>query len=164
LGLPVTYIWAVEVNISSTGVSLLGQPRILLDSTELWWAAIDYIPDGYLIEGPEVIYRAPYYYLFFAAGAYCSASYSEGVARSKNFWGPYEKLHVPLLSTGMVGSMNGTKLIGPGHASFIRFPGADPRNDWMAVWHASLPGEACVRTAFMSYLQWGDDDWPYVAS
>jgi beta-xylosidase len=136
----------------------------LLDSTELWWAAIDYVPDGVLIEGPEIIYRDPYYYLFFAAASYCSVSYSEGVARSKFFWGPYEKLHIPLLSTGLVGSVNGTKLIGPGHASFIQSPGADPQNGWVAVWHASFPGDICVRTAFVTPLNWGVDDWPYVAS
>ena len=164
LGLPVTHIWAVQVNISSAGVFLIGKPQILLDSTELWWAAIDYVPDGYLIEGPEIIFRDPYYYLFFAAAAYCSPTYSEGVARSKNVFGPYEKLHIPLLSTGIVGSMNGSKIIGPGHASFIQYPGADAKNDWMVVWHASFPGETCVRTAFASYLQWGLDDWPYVVT
>ncbi len=162
LGLQITHIWAVQVNISSVGVSLIGQPRVLIDSTELWWAAIDYIPDAYLIEGPEIIYRDPYYYLFYAAAAYCSPSYAEGVARSKNFWGPYEKLHIPVLSTGLVGSVNGTKLIGPGHASFIR-TGADPQSGWMIVWHASLLGETCERTAFVSHLSWGLDDWPYVA-
>lgn len=164
LGFPVTHIWAVQVNISSVGVVLIGKPQVLLDSTELWWAAIDYIDGGSLIEGPEIIYRDPYYYLFYAAAAYCSPSYSEGVARSKSVLGPYEKLHIPLLSTGIVGSVNGTKLIGPGHASFIQFPGADPQNEWMAVWHASFAGEACVRTAFVSYLQWGIDDWPYVVT
>ena len=160
LGLPITRIWAIQVNISTYGVSVIGQPRELLDSTELWWAAIDYVPNGYLIEGPEIIYRDPYYYLFFAAAAYCSHSYSEGVARSKSLWGPYEKLHIPLLSTGIVGAVKGTKLIGPGHASFVQ----SRRGDWMAVWHASLAGEAtCVRNAFVSPLQWGDDGWPYIA-
>jgi arabinan endo-1,5-alpha-L-arabinosidase len=160
LGLPVTHIWAVQVSISSAGVSLIGKPQVLLDSTELWWAAIDYVPDGHLIEGPEIIWRNPYYYLFFAAAAYCSPSYSEGVARSKSMWGPYEKLHIPILSTGIVGSVNRSKLIGPGHASFVK----DPKNEWIAVWHASFPGETCVRSAFVSYLQWGADDWPYIVS
>ncbi len=109
------------------------------------------------------MYRHPYYYLFFAAASYCSNSYSEGVARSKNFWGPYEKLHIPLLSTGIVGAVNGTKLIGPGHASFIQVSAANPENGWMVVWHASLAGATCVRTTFVSHLFWGDDDWPYAA-
>ena len=41
------------------------------------------IAGGSLIEGPELVHRGDYYYLFFAAGKYCQESYSEGVARSR---------------------------------------------------------------------------------
>ena len=78
---------------------------------------------------------------------------------------------VPLLSTGIVGLAGGEKLLGPGHASFLR----DAAGDWRAVWHASTsagaghPSQAtrgsassCVRFPFISDLVFGDDGWPYV--
>lgn len=44
-----------------------------------------------------------------------------GVARSKNVLGPYEKMLTPVLATGLVGiGPDGSKLIGPGHATFVR--------------------------------------------
>ena len=53
-----------------------------------------------------------YYYLFFAAGKFCTASYAEGVARATSVWGPFEKLPVPLLSTGITGRTGGQKITG----------------------------------------------------
>lgn len=74
-------------------------------------------PGGSLVEAPEIIKVGAYYYLFFAAGMFCQASYAEGglyarfgcisllgVARSTSLFGPYEKLLVPFLSTGIVGN------------------------------------------------------------
>lgn len=99
-----------------------------------------------------------YYYLFFASGRYCEDSYSEGVARSRNVLGPYEKMLIPLLSTGIVGNANGQKLLGPGHASFVQ----DSRGSWNAIWHASTkPDSACSRFPFVSSLKWTSTGWPY---
>eukprot|EP01047_Picozoa_sp_COSAG01_P043380 COSAG01_NODE_3847_length_5644_cov_25.352209_7_plen_151_part_00 len=45
-------------------------------------------------------------------GRYCQTSYSEGVARAPSIWGPYEKMPVALLSTGLTGYTNGQKQVG----------------------------------------------------
>ena len=83
----------------------------------------------------------------------------EGVARSASIWGPYEKLGVPLLSTGIVGSSNGQKLIGPGHASYLQDVSS---GEWYSVWHASV-GSSCNRLPYVSRVAFGaDDGWPYV--
>lgn len=87
IGLTYTRIWLQQISIhSKVGVSLIGKPRVILDSTGLWWSD-SFISDGSLIEGPEIIKRLNgYYYLFFASEKYCASSYAEGVARSKSIW------------------------------------------------------------------------------
>jgi beta-xylosidase len=143
----------------------------------LFWVD-SFVAGGALVEGPEIVQHGGYYYLFFAAGKYCQDSYSEGVARSRSVFGPYEKLGVPLLSTAMVGyaqvspdsaaasqeegheevdtGASAAKLIGPGHASFVQDMTS---KQWFAVYHASR-GENCNRYSFIDRLDFGDDGWP----
>ena len=131
---------------------------MILDSSGLWW--IDsWVDGGSLIEGPEIVKHGSYYYLFFAAGRFCQSSYAEGVARATSVWGPYEKLAVPLLSTGLVGYTGGLKQTGPGHASFVRLPTS---GEYFAVYHAS-PGDNCDRHAFVEALRFSNaSGWPYI--
>jgi hypothetical protein len=96
---------------------------------------------------------------FFASGRFCEDSYFQGVARSRNLQGVYEKMGVPLLSTGMVGTdERGTQLIGPGHGSFVTHQETE---GLFAVWHASV-GTNCQRYPFVGKVVFGEDDWPYV--
>jgi len=156
-----TRLWLQEIAIRGTSVSMLGPKRVIMDSSGLWWVT-SFINGGALAEGPELIKHAGMYYLFFAAGRYCQDSYSEGVARSTSIWGPYEKMPVPLLSTGLVGRARGQhgmeKLIGPGHASFVQDA---TTGSWFAVWHASI-GQNCNRFPFISRMVFGKDGWPRI--
>ena len=141
VGAVTTRIFGQQISVDASKVSLIGSKQLLMDSSGLWWAD-SWVAGGSLIEGPELVKHGGYYYLFFAAGKYCQPDYAEGVARSKSIWGPYEKLPVPLLSTGMVGySQNGEKLIGPGHASFVLDPAT---GHYYATYHASK-GSDCNR-------------------
>ena len=97
-----TRLWAQKVLIAPGRVEQLGNITELMDSSGLWWAP-SFVSGGALVEGPEVVRHGEYYYLFFAAGKYCQVSYAEGVARARSIWGPYEKMPVPLLSTGLTG-------------------------------------------------------------
>lgn len=156
VGDAVTRIWAQPVTLSASGMELKGSRQQILDSTGLWWVD-SFVAGGSLVEGPEIVRQGDWYYLFFASGRYCQDSYSEGVARSKNVLGPYEKLSVPLLSTNMVGRGPEDKLVGPGHASYLQ----DEHGDWFTVWHAS-EGENCNRRAYADKLGWTADGWPFV--
>eukprot|EP00927_Polykrikos_kofoidii_P005899 TRINITY_DN1236_c0_g1_i3.p1 TRINITY_DN1236_c0_g1~~TRINITY_DN1236_c0_g1_i3.p1 ORF type:complete len:514 (-),score=58.83 TRINITY_DN1236_c0_g1_i3:353-1894(-) len=160
VGANTTRIWAQPCHVNSSGLTLTGSRHLLIDSTALWWSD-SFVAGGSLVEGPEIIKKDGYYYLFFASGKFCTDSYSEGVARSRSVLGPYTKLRVPLLSTAIVGNMvtNGfvSKISGPGHASFVK----DERDDWWVVWHASAKG-TCERYAFVDRLAWTVDGWPYV--
>lgn len=167
VGASSTRIWAQEISLSddasAVGVMLKGSATVVMDSTGLWW--IDsWVAGGSLVEGPEVVYRDGWYYLFFASGRYCESSYAEGVARSRSITGPYEKMGVPVLSTGAVGyeAAGGKKLIGPGHASFLNIPSTS--TDLYAVYHASIgSGSACTRYPYKARIEWGADGWPYAA-
>jgi beta-xylosidase len=158
IGSRTTRLWGQEVRIVSGSVSLVGSKKELMDSSGLWWVD-SWISGGSLVEGPELIHiQGGYYYLFFAAGKYCQASYSEGVARSKSIWGPYEKMPVPLLSTGLTQNTGGKKQIGPGHASFL----ISKQNRYFAVYHAS-PGNNCNRHAFVEEMLFDPVTmWPYI--
>lgn len=162
VGSPTTRIWMQEAVFSNGSLNLLNSPKVVMDSTGLWW--IDsWVAGGSLVEGPELIKEGEYYYLFFAAGKFCQDTYVEGVARSRSLWGPYEKLGSPILSNGIVGSgklSDGSgsvqQLVGPGHASLVYV-----KPNWRIVWHASI-GENCNRYSFVNDLVFGADGWPYV--
>ena len=162
VGSPTTRIWAQELSFADDTVKQVGGKVVLMDSTGLWWIT-SWVSGGSLVEGPEMIYLNGYYYLFFAAGRYCTDSYTEGVARSRSFFGPYEKMTSPLLSTGIVGTAKSPssgkqeRLIGPGHGSIVH--AAD--GSWKIVYHASI-GDNCDRRAFIGNLKFGADGWPYL--
>jgi len=158
VGMTYTRIWGVEIAFSTNSVNLVGAPVVILDSTGMWWSN-SWVNGGSLVEGPEIVKNGEFYYLFFASGRYCESSYMEGVARSKNVFGPYEKMKLPLLSTGIVGISKGQKLLGPGHASYVRDLKS---NAWNVVWHASVSVDStCNRFPFVSRLTFGSDFWPY---
>jgi beta-xylosidase len=160
-GMDYTRIWAQQISFSNDSqirVNLIGKPAVILDSTGLWWST-SWVNGGSLIEGPEIIYVQPWYYLFFASGRYCEDTYMEGAARSRSVLGPYEKMLIPLLSTGIVGTANGQKLLGPGHASYVQDSGS---GQWNSVWHASTGSDsACVRYPYDSNVRFTNNGWPY---
>ena len=80
VGATTTRLWAQQVEVAPHSVTLRGARRQLLNSSGLWWAP-SFVAGGSLIEAPEVIKHGGYYYLFFAAGRFCTDSYAEGVAR-----------------------------------------------------------------------------------
>jgi hypothetical protein len=156
IGLQTTRIWIQEVLISPANgfVTQLAEPAVILDSTGLWWAAGFNGPWSTLVEGPEMVFRRPYYYLFFAAGQYCGA-YSEGVARATSPTGPFEKMGAPLLSGGIAGTWNGAPLRGPGHATFV----TDSNGRLFCIFAAHTNDAACNRFPFIVEIVF-DQGWP----
>lgn len=133
-----------------------------MDSSGLFWVE-SFVEGGALVEAPELIHRGEYYYLFFAAGKFCQPSYSEGVARAKSIWGPYEKAPVPLLSSGAVGYSDGHKQVGPGHATFV----SNTDGKFFAIYHASKSDTVCDmhtgRVAFTEEMRFDSESgWPYI--
>ena len=124
-------------------------------------------------EGPEVVYRDGYWYLFVSATNCCNGpltAYSVFVGRSENILGPYVDREGVSLLAGRVGgtpvlSMNGNRWVGAGHNSVFQ----DFDGQWWTVYHAVDQDdpyfEGAVgftkRPVLLDALDW-IDGWPIV--
>ena len=96
------------------------------------------IPNRY--EGPELVYKDGYWYLFVSATNCCNGpltGYSVFVGRSESVLGPYLDREGVSLLAGRVGgtpvlSMNGNRWVGLGHNSVFE----DFDGQWWTVYHA----------------------------
>jgi len=146
-----TPIYIAELN--RDGSAIVGIPTELIRRDQNW--------EGTLVEGPWIIYRAPYYYIFYSGNPYNTARYAVGVARSKSLRGPYVKAATPVMSQIADGSP-AHKFTAPGHCSVVHVPetGAD-----VMVYHAWLSkkvGQAPGRVVLVDRVWWGEDGWPRV--
>ncbi len=78
-----TPIYAQAMNEART--ELYGPVHSLLSNDKSW--------EGALVEGPTVIHRGEYFYMFYAGNGCCGkcCTYATGVARAKSLLGPWEK-------------------------------------------------------------------------
>ncbi len=83
--------------------------------------------EGALIEGPWIVYRSPFYYLFYS-GNYGS-DYAVGVARASSPTGPYLKRGDPILHT----ANPSVAPVGPGHCSVLTLPDGNTAM-WYHMW------------------------------
>lgn len=129
--------------LAGDGLSLVGSPATILSNTLSW--------EGALVEGPWMIETGGYYYLFYSANGYNTASYGVGVARASSPLGPFEKQASPILkSRGDWG--------GPGHGSVL----LGPHGDWVHVfhsWRADAIGQSPGRLVLVDRIQWANG-WP----
>lgn len=143
-----TWIWAQK--LTADGLEVTGGKTQLIRNTLAW--------EANLVEGPWVINRNGYYYLFYSGHSYCDKTYAVGVARSQNPLGPYEKRGDPILKTGGQWS-------GPGHCSVIE----DNKNpgQMVMVYHAWHKEKICGknhRLLVANYVDWTNDGWPVMKS
>jgi xylan 1,4-beta-xylosidase len=85
-----TPIWAQQ--LSPDGTRLLG-PRQELLRNDQPWEKHAHLPYGDLVEGPAVVRRQGWFYMFYS-GNFCCArecNYMVGVARARRLLGPWEK-------------------------------------------------------------------------
>lgn len=87
-----------------------------------------------LVEGAWVLYREPYYYLFYSGDNCCGprAHYAVMVARSRSATGPFETLAEATGASSSVILERDGFWVAPGHNSVVRDAQGD---DWM-VYHA----------------------------
>ncbi|WP_325894358.1 family 43 glycosylhydrolase [Grimontia sp. NTOU-MAR1] len=165
----------ITIDVENRVVSVVdGTRKALLRSGHNLWED-SWIANGSLIEGPEIIKHGGYYYLFYASGRFCTESYAQNVARSRNLYGPYETHSVPFLHSALLpkDANRGKKLLkGPGHAGFVQ---DRETGDWYTVFHASDDDLSCTtvsavsqlnihaerRRAYMGKLSW-KNGWPKV--
>ena len=148
-----TPIWAQQ--LSADGTRLIGQRKEILRNTEPWEKHAT-LPYGDLIEGPAVVRRGGWFYMFFS-GNFCCArecNYMMGVARARRLLGPWEKNpNNPILK-------GNESFKCPGHGTVVS--DATGR-DWL-LYHAMDAKDFVYvgRQALLDEVKWGRDGWPTI--
>jgi beta-xylosidase len=148
-----TPIWAQA--LSADGTRLTGERKEILRNDQPWEKHAS-LPYGDLIEGPAIVRRNGWFYMFYS-GNFCCArecNYMVGVARSRKLLGPWEKNpQNPILA----GNDNWKC---PGHGTVV----TDTRGrDWL-MYHAMHPKDFVYvgRQALLDEVKWGQNGWPTI--
>ncbi len=141
-----TTIWAQP--LSPDGLKLTGQMTALIHNDADW--------EGALVEGPYVLRRGDWFYLFYSGSGCCGVDchYGMGVARSHSLLGPWEKNpDNPILA------FNG-KWKCPGHGSIV----TDERGSYWLLYHAYSVRSSIYtgREAMLDEVKFDNDDWPTI--
>lgn len=141
-----TPLWAQP--LSDDGLRLVGERRELFRNDARW--------EGQLVEGPFVLRRNGWFYLFYSGAGCCGlkCNYALGVARSRKLLGPWEKYSGnPLLATNADWKC-------PGHGSIVE----DPSGRTFLLYHAYDPASFIWvgRQGLLDEVTWGADGWPAI--
>ena len=143
-----TPLWIQK--LSDDGLKLVGEMKEVFRNDATW--------ENNLVEGPAVIRRGEYWYLFYAANACCgrACSYGQGVARAKNLLGPWEKYANNPIVLG-----NDTWKC-PGHGTLVR---DHEGRDWF-LYHAYNASNFIYvgRQGVLDLVSWKPDGWPVINS
>lgn len=130
--------------LNEDGVSFSGAATEILSNDRAW--------EGALVEGPWMIERDGYFYLFYSGNGYATTRYAAGVARSRAPTGPFTKASAPILVSNAAWG-------GPGHGSIVR----GPSGSWVHVYHAWVGGHvggSPGRLVLADRVGWTSDGWP----
>jgi len=141
-----TVIWAQQ--LSANGTALEGEPHELLRNRADW--------EAHLIEGPYVLKRDGWFYLFYSADACCgrACEYKLGVARARQLLGPWERNPANPILDG------NTRWQCPGHGSVVET--ADGRD--FLLYHAYRTGDFQFvgRQGLLDAIAWIAEGWPTI--
>jgi xylan 1,4-beta-xylosidase len=133
--------------LSDDGTSLTGTPTEILRNEAPW--------EKNLVEGPFILQRAGWFYLFYSASGCCgrSCDYRLGVARARKIAGPYDRNPANPILQG------NDQWKCPGHGSLVTLP--DRRT--FLLYHAYHPREFeyAGRQALLDEVTW-KDGWPEI--
>ncbi|HEV7890666.1 MAG TPA: family 43 glycosylhydrolase [Pyrinomonadaceae bacterium] len=148
-----TPIWAQQ--LSDDGTRLVGERKELFHNDQPW-EKHPTLPYGDLVEGPTVVRRNGWFYLFYSGNFCCGreCSYAVGVARSRKLLGPWEKYTKNPIMEG-----NGDWRC-PGHGTVVE----DERGRTWFMYHAYQPKDFVYvgRQAMLDEVIWGGDGWPSI--
>lgn len=141
-----TFLWAAKLD--ADGTRLAGPHTALFRNDAPW--------EGGVVEGPFVVRRAGWFYMFYSGSGCCGegCKYAMGVARSRKLMGPWEK-HPgnPILAANKDWNC-------PGHGSIVKDPSG---RDWL-LYHAYSAGSDARkgRQGLLDEVIWGADGWPVI--
>ncbi|QNL50549.1 family 43 glycosylhydrolase [Olivibacter sp. SDN3] len=118
-----------------------------------------------LIEGAWVDYHEGFYYLYYSGDNCCGpqANYAVLVARSKDPFGPFERLGTTRTANSSVFLEKDDEWTAPGHNSIFR----DQDDNIYIAYHAIPAGEkdkvsGSGRVALIKPIRYADDGWPQI--
>jgi xylan 1,4-beta-xylosidase len=139
-----TVIWAQK--LTADGAALVGDKKELIRNDSAW--------EGAVVEGPFVLRRGDWFYLFYSGSGCCGrgCAYALGAARSRALLGPWEKNPAnPILAGNDHWKC-------PGHGSIV----TDERGRFFLLYHA-YDARTFVYTGremLLDEVKFGDDGWP----
>jgi beta-xylosidase len=148
-----TPIWAQR--LSPDGTRLVGERQELIRNDQAWEKHAS-LPYGDLVEGPAVVRRGEWFYMFYS-GNFCCArecNYMIGVARARKLLGPWEKNPAnPILRGNDAWKC-------PGHGTLV----SDARGRDYMMYHAMDAKDFVYvgRQALLDEVRWGADGWPTI--
>lgn len=142
-----TVIWLQP--LSQNGLQLTGVRRKILTATGRGW-------EDRIIEGPQIIRRKGWNYLFYSGNLCCgpNCEYAMGVARARGLYGPWRRWkRNPILDSG-------DRWLCPGHGSLAQ----SPNGRWWMLYHAynAVGTISPGRSLLLDPVQWTRDAWPLV--
>jgi beta-xylosidase len=141
-----TPLWAQP--LSPDGTALVGEKQEIFRNEAPW--------EAHLVEGPFILRRADYFYMFYSADACCGrrCNYKTGVARSRKLMGPWERYERNPILVG------NEQWKCPGHGSIVD----DPAGRTFLLYHAYHPAdfEFVGRQGLLDEVRWGADGWPAI--
>ncbi|MFB9863398.1 family 43 glycosylhydrolase [Rufibacter immobilis] len=140
-----TPMWGQRMNEERT--ALTGEKFELFRNEKGTW-------EGGLVEGPAIVKRNGYYYLFYAGDACCGreCTYGVGVARAKQLTGPWEKFSGnPIMKKNEAWKC-------PGHGTVV----TDEKGRDFFLYHAYSTNSTVYagRQGLLDEITWGSDGWP----
>jgi xylan 1,4-beta-xylosidase len=141
-----TPLWAQP--LSEDGTKLTGEKQEILRNQTPW--------EAHLVEGPFILRRGDWFYMFYSAGACCGrrCDYKLGVARARKLLGPWERHPAnPILAANEHWKC-------PGHGSLV----TDPAGRTFLLYHAYHPidFEYVGRQGLLDEVTWDAQDWPAI--
>jgi xylan 1,4-beta-xylosidase len=142
-----TAIWIQP--LSEDGLRMTGVRRKILTARGRGWEA-------QTIEGPQIVRRKKYFYLFYSGNLCCgpNCEYAEGVARARGLYGPWKRYRRnPILDSS-------DHWLCPGHGSLVH----SPNGLWWMLYHAyhAVGTIAPTRSLLLDLVTWTRDAWPVV--
>lgn len=137
--------------------------KVMGEETQLINGGVDITKEPVWIEGPHIMKKNGWYYLYAAEGG-TSINHSEVIFRSKNVTGPYVPYeNNPILTQRDLPAERKDPITSAGHAQFVEGPdGKD-----YAVFLAVRPYEGDYyntgRETFIAPVKWAND-WPVINS
>jgi xylan 1,4-beta-xylosidase len=141
------------VPISDDGLKRVGPTETVYKG---WDYPGDWVVEGFYLEGPKLLRRDGWFYLFSAEGGTAGppTSHMVVVARARSVRGPWENCpHNPIVRTTAAGEPWWSR----GHAT----PVEGPRGDWWLVYHGYENSFRTLgRQMLLEPIEWTSEGWP----